>query len=74
MTDVTKPALTFAFPIVTIPELVTALTNIFVWSPTLYPDPLFPIDTDVTVPAADIIAVPPAATKGWYPKFVVSPT
>ena len=36
-----------------------------VCSPTRYPDPLLPIETDVIVPADDTIAVPPAATKGW---------
>ena len=30
----------------------------------LYPDPLLPILTDVIVPPAEIIAVPPAATSG----------
>ena len=30
VTDVTRPALTFAFPIVTIPELPRALTKILV--------------------------------------------
>ena len=64
VTEVTRPALTFAFPIVTIPELVTALTRIFVCNHTRYPDPLFPIDTDSTVQAADTIAVPPADTNG----------
>ena len=67
VTEVTIPASTLAVPISTIPELPIALTVIFVWSPTLYPEPLFPIDTDSTVPAADTIAVPPAATNGWYP-------
>ena len=64
VTEVTKPAVTFALPIVVTPELVTALTRILVCNPTRYPDPLLPIDTDSTVPAADTIAVPPAATKG----------
>ena len=65
VTDVTRPELTFALPIVVTPELVTALTRILVCNPTRYPEPLFPIDTDETVPPADMIAVPPAATNGW---------
>ena len=40
-------------------------TDILVWIPDLYPDPLLPIDTDVIVPAEETTAVPPADTKGW---------
>ena len=42
--------------------------------PDLYPDPLLPIATELIVPVADTIAVPPAATSGWYPNPSVDPT
>ena len=32
--------------------------------PDLYPDPLYPILTEATVPAVETTAVPPAATNG----------
>jgi len=36
-----------------------------VWTPERYPEPLFPILTELMVPPADTTAVPPAATNGW---------
>ena len=45
-----------------------------VWTPTLYPDPLLPMLTAVIEPAAETVAVPPAATKGWYAKPPTEPT
>ena len=66
-----------AVPIETIldsdPEEVLIAT-LTVWTPTLYPDPLFPILIEVMVPAADTTAVPPAEIKGWYPRPESEPT
>ena len=46
-----------------------------VWPiPDLYPVPLLPIEIVDTVPAVETVAVPPAATKGWYPNPSVEPT
>ena len=45
-----------------------------VWIPDLYPEPVLPILIEVIVPAILTIAVPPAATKGWYPQPSVEPT
>ena len=54
-------------------EVCTA-TLTLVWIPARYPDPLLPILIEDIVPAIDTIAVPPAATRGWYPNPSVDPT
>ena len=63
------PPLIVAVPMFTlldpVREVVATPTFTLVWIPTLYPEPLLPILIDWIVPAAETIAVPPAATKGW---------
>ena len=77
-TEVTCPSEIEAIPIgITVVPVVSGSctpTERFVWIPDLYPEPLLPIDTAVIVPAEDTVAVPPAATKGWYPNPSVDPT
>ena len=72
------PLLTAAVPInsiLGIPVLrVLTPTLTVVWIPDLYPEPLFPIATELIVPRPETIAVAPAATKGWYPSPWVDPT
>ena len=51
-----------------------SIETLTVCSPTLYPEPVFPIPIDWIVPAADTTAVPPAETKGWYPNPALDAT
>ena len=45
-------------------EDVPTLT-LTVCTPTLYPDPLLPIETEEIVPTPETTAVPPAPISGW---------
>ena len=72
----TWPPLTVAVPINCIfgvPVADVDTPTFTIWTPSRYPDPLFPILIAAIVPAIETVAVPPAETRGWYPNPSVEP-
>ena len=77
-TPTTLPSIIVAVPIYVILlsclyEVITPTLTGFC-TPDLYPDPLFPIETEDIVPDIETTTVPPAETYGWYPRLLLDPT